>query len=204
MNSVQLVVEGHGEQGASQLLLRRIIHERLEKYDVLVRRPQRRSCVPALLARQGEDLIRFQRVAECESDAVLWLLDHDDGCPLDSLRQVYGILGAAGVYKSTAVAFLQYEYETLFLENAECCEDYYGLPARLFSEGVGRRDAKGHISSVLPRGKAYKPTVDQAGLTARLNLEALNRQSRSYRHLESCIGWLLDSSEVRLYPARIG
>lgn len=202
MALLQLVVEGHGEQGASQLLIRRVLQERFGDYNSGLLRPQRRTSIPALLARNGEALVRYQRVAEVDGDSVLWLLDHDDGCPLDSLRSAYEILHQGGVMKPTAIAFLHREYESLFLEDAECCADYYGVPAEKFHEGRFGRDAKGHISRALPRGTIYKPTVDQAPLTARLSLPRLEAVSRSYRHLEAALRWLCDEAATGLYPIR--
>ncbi|MBL8263492.1 MAG: DUF4276 family protein [Xanthomonadaceae bacterium] len=203
MALLQLVVEGHGEQAASQLLIRRILHERLEDYASAVLRPQRRTSIPALLSRNGEALLRYQRVAELDGDSVLWLLDHDDGCPLDSLREAYEIFRQEGVAKPTAIAFLCREYESLFLEDANCCESYYKVPAGLFHEGRLARDAKGHISKTLPRGTTYKPTVDQAPLTARLDLVRLQAVSRSYRHLEATLRWLCSDSAMGLYPITV-
>lgn len=202
MALLQLVVEGHGEQGASQLLVRRVLQERFGDYESTLLRPQRRASIPALLARGGEALVRYQRVAEVDGDSVLWLLDHDDGCPLDSLRDAYEVLRQDGVRKPTAFAFLHREYESLFLEDAACCSDYYGVPLDKFYAGRLGRDAKGHISRVLPRGTIYKPTVDQAPLTARLNLERLEQLSRSYRHLEDALRWLCGETAAGLYPLR--
>lgn len=202
MALLQLVVEGYGEQGASQLLIRRVLQERFGDYISKLLRPQRRTSIPALLAREGEALVRFQRVAEVDGDSVLWLLDHDDGCPLDSLRSAYAILQRSGVRKPTGIAFLHREYESLFLEDAGCCADYYGVPAERFHAGRLGRDAKGHISRTLPRGTIYKPTVDQSPLTARLDLARLEVASRSYRHLEAVLRWLCDEAATGLYPIK--
>lgn len=202
MALLQLVVEGHGEQGASQLLVRRVLQERLGDFNSNLLRPQRRTSIPALLSRNGETLLRYQRVAEVDGDSVLWLLDHDDGCPLESLRSAYAILNQEGVMKPTAIAFLCREYESLFLEDADCCESYYSVPAEKFHEGRLSRDAKGHISRMLPKGTIYKPTVDQAPLTARLNLVRLEAVSRSYRHLEDTLRWLCGGAATGLYPIR--
>lgn len=200
MTSIQIVVEGHGEQSASQLLVRRVMHEVVGEFEASLLRPQRRTSIPALLVRDGQDLVRFQRVAETESDRVLWLLDHDDGCALDSLREAYRILAREVVRKPTAFAFIPKEYETLFLENPESCEKYFGVPAAQFYEGRELRDAKGHISRQLPRGTIYKPTVDQAGLTARLDFAVLQRNSRSFQHLVRAVRWLCGPAPNQLYP----
>lgn len=201
MTSIQIVVEGHGEQSASQLLVRRVMHEVVGDYGVNLLRPQRRTSIPTLLVRDGQDLVRFQRVAEVESDRVLWLLDHDDGCALHSLREAYRILEREVVRRPTAFAFIPREYETLFLENPESCEQYFGIPAARFHEGRELRDAKGHISRQLPRGTIYKPTVDQVGLTARLNFGVLQQTSRSFQHLVRAIRWLCGEVPNQLYPS---
>ena len=202
MTRLQLVVECHGEESASQLLVRRVLHERLGQFGVDLLRPQRRRSVPGLLARGAEALLRYQRVAEANSDRVLWLLDHDDGCALESVRDSYAALATEGVRKATAFAFICREYESLFLEEPSCCASYYGMPAEPFYAGRSSRDAKGHISRTLPRGQIYKPTVDQAPLTARLQLDVLADSSESYGHLERAVSWLCDGSVVGLYPTR--
>lgn len=201
MTRLQIVVEGHGEREASSLLVRRVL-EAAGEYGIEVLKPQRRRDIVSLLSKDGADLLRFQRVAECQSDRVLWILDHDDGCALESLAAVYGILSQHGVLCPTGFCFLVREFETLFLEAPDCCEDYYGVPAAHFAAGSHSRDAKGHISAMLPTGSSYKPTTDQVRLTARLDLDALARQSRSFQHLQRVLNWLCQDVVHGLYPGQ--
>lgn len=197
---VQPVVEGHGEEGASQLLIRRVIEERIGSYESQILRPQRRASIESLLARGGESLLRYQRVAERDSDLVLWLLDHDDGCLLESLRAAHGILMREGVRVPTAFSFIPKEYETMFLCEADCCESYYKISREKFFAGRAARDAKGHISRTLPPGSIYKPTVDQAPLTARLNLDRLGEVFPPFLHLERVLRWGIERPDRCIYP----
>lgn len=38
-----------------------------------------------------------------------------------------------------------------------------------------------------PKGRAYKETIDQAKIAARLDLEICRRHSRDFRHFESAL-----------------
>lgn len=202
MTSLQIIVEGHGERSAAQLLVRRVLQERLGSYAISVSRPQRRRDIRSLLAREGEALLRFQRVAEMESDAVLWLLDHDDGCVIESLKIAYNLLERQSVRRPTGFAFICREYETLFLEENMGCAEYFGCDPGNLLAGKDKRDAKGHISSTLPSGRVYKATTDQAAITARLNLDRLSEVSHSFRHLENVVSWLATNNPDGLYPCR--
>lgn len=189
MKRVQVLIEGHGEESAAQLLIRRIATESFQLFDWDVLRPQRRRGIAALLGNDGRDLARYQRVAESDADRVIWLLDHEDGCFVASLEKVKSVLHEIGVMRPTAIAFLEREYETMFLQDSACCEDLYGVPAAKFYAERGRRDAKGAISRALGHGSAYKPTLDQARLTHRLNFATLRAESPSFLHLERVIRW---------------
>ena len=86
-------------------------------------------------------------------------------------------------------AFFVREFESLFLAEQLALTTYYGLPPdKAIPEGASRRrDAKGEISKLLPKSSAYKETVDQAKLAARLDLAICRTVSRDFIHFESAL-----------------
>ena len=77
----------------------------------------------------------------------------------------------------------------MFLAEQQALKEYYKMPSSSsFPAGISeKRDAKGEISRMLPKGRAYKETIDQAKIAARLDLEICRRHSRDFRHFESAL-----------------
>ena len=78
--SIVTIVEGDGEVGAAPGLIRRVLWERLGRYDISLLKPKR--------ARGKSDLLKkfekFLGYAIIENaDAILVLLDADEECPVE-------------------------------------------------------------------------------------------------------------------------
>ena len=81
--SIVAIVEGRGEERAAPELIRRILSERLCRYDI----PRIKS-IPAKgklkLLKQFEQFLRY--ATSERADAVLVLVDADDECPVEQAR----------------------------------------------------------------------------------------------------------------------
>lgn len=177
------IVEGPGDLAAVPVLLRRLLHEVHNRYDVAVARPYRFGNVQTV-SRKFDPLLR---TAAKEHAPILWTFDCDDGCALEWVRQFEEQM-PAGIQVPVEFAFFVREYECIFLAEKRCLTRL-GIPGDVdFAEAPESvRGAKGLISRLMPPGTAYKETVHQASLTAALDLDLARQNSRSVRHLESAL-----------------
>lgn len=174
------IVEGPGDLSAVPLLLRKLV-EHHQRFDVVVLRPYRYGEVE----RVNKNFTRYVLAAAKERAPILWTFDCDDGCPLNWVHHFEAQL-PAGLSVRLKFAFFMREYESIFLAERMCLGEL-GIPADavLPQNPEGVRGAKQLISRLMPYGTAYKETVHQARLTARLDLDVARNNSRCLRHLEA-------------------
>ncbi len=188
MPRMWLWVEGRGETphrqtgrgGATAVLVRRILWERYQDYEwqmdtlkvghVHNFRPNMARYVDHLRKRRNE------------IDAVLLLLDLDDGCAMQVARNVANELRNLNPPKSIAVVLAVREYEAWFLAAAN---SLWGRPYQGNPEGV--RDARGEVRRFL---EDYASTTHQSSLSAKMDLEEAEANSRSFRRLVHAVGEL--------------
>lgn len=186
------VVEGHGEVEAVPVLIRRVAAHVAPGVGVVVQRPHRH---PRSKLVRANELEAYCRIAFEESPGahLLVLLDADDDCPAELGPRLLEHVGSTGSPRR-AVVVAKCEYEAWFLASAESLGGRRGLPNELDSprDPEGVRDAKGWIRSNRVDGRAYSPPVDQAALTAGIDIALARGRSASFdkfcRVLE---GWLL-------------
>lgn len=185
------IVEGHGEVAAVPVLIRRVAARIAPAVAVDVRRPHR---IPrSRLLRSGE-LERCARIAQADSPGanVLVLVDADEDCPAQLGPATLSRLGGADVGRA-AVVVAKHEYEAWFLASAEALGGRRGLRSPLAAPADPERvgGAKEWIQANRIDGRAYRPTVDQAALTAGIDIDIARNRSASFdkfcRVLE---GWL--------------
>lgn len=193
MSAILPIVEGDGDLTAVPELLRRVLHESLHIFDVAVLRPHKRGEWPKV----KQEFSRYYQVARLEQVPILIVSDFDcDECVDHESERAWAIEEAARIDPEgrLEVAFMVKEFESLFLAEQECVRHAFpelveGASFPKDPESV--RDAKGWISCSLPKGRAYKPTIDQARLTARLNLTTLMGASPSFQRFRQSIERLL-------------
>ena len=85
------------------------------------------------------------------------------------------------------IVFAHREYEAWFLASIEAIarDQNNKFPHNLvFTKDVeSKRGVKEWLSSQLPSGYSYKPTVDQARLTNLIDINVAQQRSRSFRRL---------------------
>ena len=194
MTKILPIVEGDGDLKAVPELLRRVLHERLERYDVQVLPAQKRNELPKV----RQEFRRYYLTALKEDAPILWVLDFDCVDCIDHAREREELLSQARAIDPRGrleIVFMVKEFESLFLHDASVLQaafpefdDELELPAH--PEAI--RGAKEWISKNLPKGHAYKPTVDQVRLCAKLNLARLQQTSNSYARFEMAVANLLN------------
>jgi len=181
MPKMWLWVEGKGETpdrqagkgGAAAVLVRRILEEQYQDYgwqmDTLK--------VGHLdnFRSKTERYVNYLRKRN-DIDALLVLLDLDDGCAAQVAQQVTEGLRKLNPPKPIAVVFAVREYEAWFLAAAN---SLWGRPYQDNPESI--RDAKGELRRLFLED--YAPTTDQASLSARMDVREAEKNSRSFRRL---------------------
>ncbi|MDW7991186.1 MAG: DUF4276 family protein [Anaerolineae bacterium] len=128
-------------------------------------------------------------------DAVLVLLDLDDGCAAQIAPQLAQTLRALNPPPPIAIVFAVREYEAWFLAAAE---SLWGSPYK--GEPEGPRDAKGKVAQFEPE---YTPTTHQPSLSAKMSLDQAFQNSRSFRRFVHALEELLravDQNQVVITP----
>lgn len=187
-----LVVEGHGEVQALPVLVRRIVHDSYQRWDVSVSRPIRmsRSRVTAAFP----DLERQVAMAAIDADAVLALFDSDDDCPATLGPLLLERATKASRGRPVAVVLAHREYESWFLAGIDAIRGHVGIRLDALPPGdpEGIRDAKGRLNSLRDGIPRYSETVDQARLSAVLDVELTRQRAPSFdklcRELERLTG----------------
>ncbi len=186
------IVEGPGDVKAAPILLRRILHERLGRYELEIKRPKNAQNKGGLIKRLGRFLGYAKRTPECA--AILVLLDTEDDCPRELGVQLADKALAASVGLPIAVVCAKREYENWFLA---ADKDFTGDAEEFGGAKLWLRNNK-----VSP-GLAYKETSDQPRFSATMDLEAAFQSSRSFRRLCNAIEQLvdcIDSGTVSVTP----
>ena len=173
--SLACIVEGKGELSALPVLIRRIFLELVPDCWPDVRTPIRLD--RARLSKPGE-LERGMELAAEKANAVVILFDSDDDCPgqLATLLKTRAAESRPDV--NTIVIIANREYEAWFIAAARSLSLVSANEA-LPDEPERIRDAKGWVAK---RRGAYKPTADQAALSAKMSLDEA-RRARSFDKL---------------------
>jgi hypothetical protein len=167
-----ILVEGHGEEEAVSNLLSRLAHECALSL-LPFARPIR---VPGLASEAS--LVKYVELVRAKPDAaaLLALRDDEDGCPKDDAPRLGARLRDLALPFPAAAVLAYREYESLFLP---CIEAMAGKPlmgpggarpglradARYAGDFEAKRGVKEWLTSQMPPGRAYKPTIDQLALT---------------------------------------
>lgn len=183
------IVEGHGEERAVPLLIRRIL-EAQGIYDIELLSAQRKGEYPSV-ARNFDNIFLAATLVKAP---ILWVMDFDSknyDCPIKEAQKLLARADALRPGWPLKIAFLVKEYETLFLiDEAATRKAFPDIPAKTSfpQEPEKVRGAKEWLSKARPAaGHAYKPMVDQAKITAHLNLDLLRNRSADFAHLERAI-----------------
>jgi hypothetical protein len=179
------IVEGHGDERAVPVLLRKLLHEWHGQYDLRIDTPVRRHRDELAKPDGIRRWVRTVRMdPECAAIIVLFDADDDNAADLKPLLEAAGaeVAGSTPVYVAIAVR----EYEAWLLASVESLQGRAGLkpdPVLPTNGPESVRDAKGWVERNMIAGRTYAETVDQEKLTALLDPRAAYRNSPSFRSL---------------------
>jgi hypothetical protein len=189
-----MIVEGHGDVRAVPVLVRRIL-ESHGIYDVQLLPPQRRGEHPSI----KRLFDNYFLAAIKDNAAILWIMDFDSKeyeCPYIESNELLARAHALRPGWPLKVAFLVKEYEALFLHDEQATRAVFtDIPKQAEFPAVPEeiRGAKEWLSHLRPSGMAYKESVHQEKITARLDLHLLRERSKDFAHLERAVLHLINS-----------
>jgi len=185
---IQPIVEGHGEEEAVPILIRRILGELFGHFEVDILRPLRQ---PRSRLVRGQDLHRFAAVAANKLRArrpwahgvVVVLLDGDGDlpCVLGPSLLRHALSGAGDQACSCIIANV--EFETWFVAAAASLRDFLHVAPEQVPTDPERRLARKKWIEDRFRGPKYSETLDQPKLTARMDLALCRQRSPSFDKL---------------------
>jgi len=189
---VMPIVEGDGEVPAVPILLRRICHELLTDVVPHVLTPirQRRD---RLIANKDQCLANAVNLAVSKlrqfhvpdsRDLILVLFDADKQCAAELGPSTLSLASGSRSDADIAVVLAVTEYETWFVAAAPSLEDSLDIddPDEFPTEPEQQRCGKGWIKKHF-NGPKYSETVDQAKLTAKMDLAMCRERSPSFDKL---------------------
>ncbi len=174
--NIYAIVEGLGEVKAFPELLRRLAHERLQRFDMQVFPPHR---IPKGRILQGNHLERAaelgaRRIREYGGrGGLMLLLDADDECPANLGPHLLDRLRAAVADLPSSVVLAKKEFEAWFLAAAPSLRSHARVRSTASAppEPEEIAGAKEYLARELLLPEAtYSETVDQVAFTAIMDL----------------------------------
>ena len=182
--SLGVIVEGHGDELAVPIVIRRIAG----RVDPTRRVGIKTLRVPRNLVVKEGQLERYVELASRQirtSGAILVVLDADDDCAATLGRDLLGRCVAARGDRQHAVVFAVKEFECWFLAAASSIAGHRGLPDDLESpsEPENFQGAKGWLKRKRTDGRSYGETIDQPALAQVFDLDAARANAPSFDKL---------------------
>jgi hypothetical protein len=193
---IQPIVEGQGEEAAVPILLRRLRDE-ARAWGLEIGRPHRRRRTQLVKKDSLQTAVRVAALRP-ECAGIIIIFDADDDCPKQLAPTIEDWAREAAPGKSCAVVMANREYEAWFLGSMESLRGKAAIlqDAQPHPNPEAPRDAKGALEVMMVTGATYSPTVDQATLTAHLDLETAYRRCRSFRKLVGAFGFLATAAGI--------
>ena len=166
------IVEGHGDVAAVRVLLRRVLQEKLQRYDIEVepsiRVPKNKLLKPGELERA----VSLAARRTSATDGIVVLIDADDDCPAELAPAMAIRVAESRPDRRISVIIAKSEFESWFVAAADSLTGFRGLADSLVApaNAEGIRDAKGWLSNNMPTGLTYRETIDQAAFASRIDL----------------------------------
>lgn len=191
--SLTVLVEGEGDAQAVPGLLLRLLAE-MGRDDWTVTKIKKVHGI-GWLKKRLDDQANYLRLEA--PDAVLVLLDLDDGCPRDEARSLAEAWRVHALPFPVAVVLAHREFEAWFLASLpSITPNVADLPDNLVceKEPESLRGVKEWLTAQMPKGRTYEATLHQKAYAKHLDPKAAQERSRSFRRLVSALDTLTDGS----------
>ena len=195
MPAIVPIVEGEGEVEAVPVLLRRLAAMLAPGLSLHLSRPIRVKRDKVVKPGELERAVELAARLAGKQGAILILLDAEDDCPATLAPSLLARAKQARRDVPLSVVLAKREYEAWFLAAAESLRGQRNLALDLTSppEPEQIRGAKEWLSRQMKGVHAYTPALDQAALTASLDLSTARRADsfdKCYREIARLLNLL--------------
>ena len=192
--SIVPIVEGHGEVESVPLLIRRVLQEELQRYDVLAAKAIN-AMGKGNLMRRIKDYVAYA----AGGDAILVVFDADEDCALKLVGEIRDSCLSMSVPIPVAVVCAVREYEAWILASIETV---FPGQAAMSPEPETLANPKSTLKGRALNGR-YRETEHQVRLTSRIDIDIASANSRSFRRFCHAIEELvtaIDASTAIVTP----
>lgn len=191
------VVEGDGEETAAPELVRRILYEHAQHYEIKVHKSYNAHGRNNIAKPGGlEKFLNLNRSRpDCAAMIVLLDAERDDvDCPPCLAGQLAQRARELKLPFPIAIVCAACEYESWFLYNMDAIAEHYGwTSATYLPDPEMECSAKEWLTRWMPDSRIYKETQDQVRMTSALDIVNTMQQSRSFRRMVHAVELLLES-----------
>jgi hypothetical protein len=173
------IVEGDGEKEAVPLLLRRIVHEKFQRWGAQFKPYNAHG--RGNIVNQANFMRIFERaLLEPNLEAVFIVVDSEGDCPKDLARKLSQWVRQRNPRVPVAIVVAHRCYEAWLLAG-HCWSSQ--------PETIAPGTAKKRVGEKM--GQPYKEKIDQPRLTAQMAIGRVFRRCRSFRRFVHAVGQLL-------------
>ncbi|MFF0767117.1 DUF4276 family protein [Streptomyces sp. NPDC003737] len=187
------IVEGHGEERALPVLLRRLVAHLEPGMYAEIQRPYRIPRDRMLRRDVLGDALTVVMARTQAPTGVLVLLDADDDCAVELAERLRTHAQADHAHIPLVAVAAVREFEAWFLAGAAGLAGRAGLPETLAPPPApeGIRGAKEWLSRHMPRGSTYQETSHQPSFATLFDLDAARATAPSFDKLARDVHFLL-------------
>ncbi len=210
MPAIVPIVEGHGEEQAFPVLLRRLLYEQ-GRYEFTVTSPYNAKGRTKLTRPGGVEGYLATAASEADAAGIIVLLDLDEAdCAADLARELAARARGRGLHLPIAIVVAVQAYEAWFIASIVTIRGRRVKGLKFLPGDVEPhpqpetiRSPKDWLKDRLVDDRFYKETQDMAPLTDLLDCAQVRRRCRSFRRLNHAIGQLIasvDRQDVAVTP----
>ena len=211
MPAIVPIVEGHGEEKAFPLLLRRLLAEEYGRFDLTIDRPLNAKSWHNLLRSGGIEGFLRRAALRANAAGIIVLLDLDEAdCAADLARELAARTRGVGLRLPVAIVVVVQAYEAWFLASIETIrgrrvkgEAFLPDDVEPPPEPEAIRSPKGWLKGRLVASRGYVEPRDMPPLTTLLDCARVRQCCRSFRRLDHAIEQLIaavDGQVVAVTP----
>lgn len=203
--AIYLIVEGDGEVEAAPELVRRLLYEKFQRFDLKLNRPYNAHGCDNLEKYLENFLELARRAPDCKGVVILRDAEREhQACPPALAQALARRAQSLQLSFPVVVVCANCEYESWFIASLHTINKGYLREETVYeSDPEQECGAKGWLSRHRPEGLAYKETLDQVRLTTLLDIPHTIEHSRSFRRMAHAVEellWAIDSQSSVVTP----
>lgn len=209
-NKIYLIVEGDGEATAAPLLIRRILHDYIQRSDLITTKNTTLNAKGRdnLIKHKFDAFLEYTRRNRENCAGVIVLLDAEKenvNRPVELAKKLAKRARKLKLPFPVGVAVAVCEYESWFLINLDVIAPKYFPDGLHEYEGNPEEQcsAKGWLSRQMPKGQIYKETIHQVKMTAEIDINKTANESPSFKRLIEAVEMLalaIDNGDNSVTP----